>query len=155
MAITREVVKQEKLLTVYPDETAVCEQLDEVGYGRAIFREVDTDDTWVRNHGGISIFGEETPMPYDFVFNDWGMKFATSHDNSIIRNLCRMKTFSDEVVSTNMQPSVLKGGNIKSDREDTLMTIVECLASVNRNGCLQQEELERYLRDVLSLDRIF
>ena len=34
------------------------------------------------------------------------------------------------------------------------MTTVECLASVNRNEYLRQEELERYLKDVFGLDRI-
>ena len=65
-----------------------------------------------------------------------------------------MKTFSDEVVPANMQPFVLEGGSIESDGKGTLMTTVECLASVNRNEYLQQEELERYLKDVFGLDRI-
>ena len=93
-------------------------------------------------------------MLYDFVFNGWGMKFAANHDNLITRNLCHMKTFSDEVVPANMQPFVLEGGSIESDGKGTLMTTVECLASVNRNEYLQQEELERYLKDIFGLDRI-
>lgn len=93
-------------------------------------------------------------MLYDFVFNGWGMKFAANHDNLITRNLCHMKTFSDEVVPANMQPFVLEGGSIESDGKGTLMTTVECLASVNRNEYLRQEELERYLKDIFGLDRI-
>ena len=127
---------------------AVREQLGEVDYDRIIFREMDTNDTWARDHGGISVFDEGTPMLYDFVFNGWGMKFAANHDNLITRNLCHMKTFSDEVVPANMQPFVLEGGSIESDGKGTLMTTVECLASVNRNEYLQQEELERYLKDI-------
>lgn len=153
-AIAKEVIKREKLLIVCPDETAVREQLGEVDYDRIIFREMDTNDTWARDHGGISVFDEGTPMLYDFVFNGWGMKFAANHDNLITRNLCHMKTFSDEVVPANMQPFVLEGGSIESDGKGTLMTTVECLASVNRNEYLQQEELERYLKDIFGLDRI-
>lgn len=154
VAIAKEVIKREKLLIVCPDETAVREQLGEVDYDRVIFREMDTNDTWARDHGGISVFDEGTPMLYDFVFNGWGMKFAANHDNLITRNLCHMKTFSDEVVPANMQPFVLEGGSIESDGKGTLMTTVECLASVNRNEYLQQEELERYLKDIFGLDRI-
>ena len=154
VAIAKEVIKREKLLIVCPDETAVREQLGEVDYDRVIFREMDTNDTWARDHGGISVFDEGTPMLYDFVFNGWGMKFAANHDNLITRNLCHMKTFSGEVVPANMQPFVLEGGSIESDGKGTLMTTVECLASVNRNEYLQQEELERYLKDVFGLDRI-
>lgn len=64
-------------------------------------------------------------MLYDFVFNGWGMKFAANHDNLITRNLCHMKTFSDEVVPANMQPFVLEGGSIESDGKGTLMTTVD------------------------------
>lgn len=154
VAIAKEVIKREKLLIVCPDEAAVREQLGEVDYDRIIFREMGTNDTWARDHGGISVFDEETPMLYDFVFNGWGMKFAANHDNLITRNLSRMGTFSDDVIATNMQPFVLEGGSIESDGKGTLMTTVECLASVNRNEYLQQEELEAYLKDVFGLDRI-
>ena len=154
VAIAKEVIKREKLLIVCPDEAAVRKQLGEVDYGRIIFREMETNDTWARDHGGISVFDDEVPMLYDFVFNGWGMKFAADKDNLITRNLARMGTFSEEVVPVNMQPFVLEGGSIESDGKGTLMTTVECLASVNRNEYLRQEELERYLKDVFGLERI-
>ena len=85
VAIAKEVIKREKLLIVCPDETAVREQLGEVDYDRIIFREMDTNDTWARDHGGISVFDEGTPMLYDFVFNGWGMKFAANQCDSHTR----------------------------------------------------------------------
>lgn len=154
VAIAKEVVKREKLLIVCPDEAAVRERLGEVDYDRILFREMETNDTWARDHGGISVFDEGVPMLYDFVFNGWGMKFAANHDNLITRNLSRMKTFSDQVIPINMQPFVLEGGSIESDGKGTLMTTVECLASLNRNEYLQREELENYLKEVFGLDRI-
>ena len=93
-------------------------------------------------------------MLYDFVFNGWGMKFAANLDNLITRRLCQMHTFAEEVVPVNMQPFVLEGGSIESDGKGTLMTTVECLASVNRNEYLDQEALEHYLKGVFGLDRI-
>lgn len=57
----QEVIKREKLLIVCPDETAVREQLGELITTRVIFREMDTNDTWARDHGGISVFDEGTP----------------------------------------------------------------------------------------------
>lgn len=93
-------------------------------------------------------------MLYDFVFNGWGMKFAANLDNLITRRLCQMHTFAEEVVPVNMQPFVLEGGSIESDGQGTLMTTVECLASVNRNEYLDQEALEHYLKGIFGLDRI-
>ena len=152
--IAKEVIKREKLLIVCPDETVVRSQLGEVDYSRVIFREMETNDTWARDHGGISVFDDGVPVVYDFVFNDWGMKFAANHDNLITRKLFHGKTFADEVVPVNMQPFVLEGGSIESDGKGTLLTTVECLSSVNRNEYLQQEELENYLQQVFGLDRI-
>ena len=139
--IAKEVIKREKLLIVCPDETVVRSQLGEVDYSRVIFREMETNDTWARDHGGISVFDDGVPVVYDFVFNGWGMKFAANHDNLITRKLFHGKTFADEVVPVNMQPFVLEGGSIESDGKGTLLTTVECLSSVNRNEYLQQEEL--------------
>ena len=154
VAIAKEVIKREKLLIVCPDEQQVREQLGDVDYTQIRFREMETNDTWARDHGGISIFEEGKPMLYDFVFNGWGMKFAANLDNLITRRLCRMNTFAEEVVPVNMQPFVLEGGSIESDGKGTLMTTVECLASVNRNEYLDQEALEHYLKGVFGLDRI-
>ncbi|WP_075556932.1 agmatine deiminase family protein [Parabacteroides timonensis] len=152
--IAKEVIKREKLLIVCPDESAVRSQLGDVDYSRIIFREMETNDTWARDHGGISVFEEGTPVVYDFVFNGWGMKYAASHDNLITRKLFHSKTFTEEVIPVNMQPFVLEGGSIESDGKGSLLTTVECLSSVNRNEYLQQEELENYLKQVFGLNRI-
>lgn len=154
VAIAKEVIKREKLLIVCPNEEEVREQLGDVDYSRIIFREMETNDTWARDHGAISVFDEGTPMLYDFIFNGWGMKFAANYDNLITRNLYHMDTFASDVICSNMQPFVLEGGSIESDGKGTLMTTTECLSSVNRNEYLRKEELERYLKDVFGLDRI-
>lgn len=154
VAIAKEVIKREKLIIVCPDESKVRTGLGEVDYSRIIFREMETNDTWARDHGGISVFDDGIPVVYDFVFNGWGMKFAANHDNLITRKLFHSKTFAEGVVPVNMQPFVLEGGSIESDGKGTLLTTVECLSSVNRNEYLQQEELENYLKQVFGLDRI-
>lgn len=154
VSIAREVIKREKLLIVCVDEQAVREQLGEVDYSRILFREMEMNDTWARDHGGISVFDEGVPCVYDFVFNGWGMKFAANYDNLITRNLFAQGTFSDSVLPVNMQPFVLEGGSIESDGKGTLLTTVECLASVNRNEYLQKEELENYLKEVFGFERI-
>lgn len=154
VSIAREVIKREKLLIVCIDEQAVREQLGEVDYSHILFREMETNDTWARDHGGISVFDEGVPCVYDFVFNGWGMKFAANYDNLITRNLFAQGTFPDSVLPVNMQPFVLEGGSIESDGKGTLLTTVECLASVNRNEYLQKEELENYLKEVFGFERI-
>ncbi len=154
VAIAHEVVKHENLLIVCPDEAEVRSQLGDIDYSRIIFCEMETNDTWARDHGGISVLDSFGPTVYDFVFNGWGMKFAADMDNLITRQLYRSDIFAEDIQIANMQPFVLEGGSIESDGEGTLMTTAQCLLSVNRNEYLHREEIENYLKEVFGLSRV-
>ena len=154
VSIAREIIKRERLLIVCTSKEEVKQQLGEVDYDRIIFREMETNDTWARDHGGISVFIDGTPAVYDFVFNGWGMKYAADKDNLITRLLFMADTFNDEVLPLNMQPFVLEGGSLESDGKGTLLTTAECLLSLNRNEYLSREELEFQLKDLFGFKRI-
>ncbi|MDR0845847.1 MAG: agmatine deiminase family protein [Tannerella sp.] len=154
VAIAKEIIKRERLLIVCPDEAEVRRQLGAVDDSRILFREMETNDTWARDHGGITVFEEGVPKVYDFVFNGWGMKYAANYDNIITRRLYREDTFSPEVEVINMQPFVLEGGSLETDGRGTLLTTVECLSSLNRNEYLNRPQLEYHLRELFGAERI-
>ena len=154
VSIAKEIMKREKLVVVCPDALEVKEQLGVFDEERVRFVELPTNDTWTRDHGGISVFDPLGMMVYDFVFNGWGMKFAANKDNLITRNLYQAGVFAEEIQLVNMAPFVLEGGSIESDGQGTLMATAECLLSVNRNEYLQREEIEHYLKDVFGVKRI-
>ncbi len=154
VSIAQEIMKREKLVVVCPDASEVKEQLGAFDEERVRFVELPTNDTWARDHGGISVFDPLGPMVYDFVFNGWGMKFAANKDNLITRNLYQSGVFAEEIQLVNMAPFVLEGGSIESDGRGTLMATAECLLSVNRNEYLQREEIEHYLKNVFGVKRI-
>ncbi|MDR0836463.1 MAG: agmatine deiminase family protein [Tannerella sp.] len=149
-----EIVRYEKLIIVCNDEAEVRRQLDSIDFDKVIFRTMDYNDTWARDHAGITVFVNGKPVIYDFVFNGWGMKFPANLDNQITRKLAAAKTFKKGVEVVNMQPFVLEGGSIESDGKGTLMTTVECLSSVNRNEYLNKEQLEYHLKDFFGVERI-
>lgn len=154
VAIAKEIMKREKLLIVCPDEQEVRDVLGDIDESRVIFREMETNDTWARDHGGISVFDGGVKVVYDFIFNGWGMKFAAGKDNLITRRLSQSDTFADDVVVTNMQPFVLEGGSLESDGKGTLLTTAECLLSPNRNEYLERLQIEQYLKDVFGFERV-
>ena len=154
VAIAHEIVKHEKLLIVCAKETEVRHQLGEIDDTKIIFREMKTNDTWARDHGGITVFVDGKPTVYDFVFNGWGMKFAANYDNLITRKLAKTNTFRKEVEVINMQPIVLEGGSIESDGKGTILATVECLGSVNRNEYLHQEQLAYHLKEFFGSGRV-
>ncbi|MDR2776258.1 MAG: agmatine deiminase family protein [Tannerella sp.] len=153
-AIAREIVKREKLLIVCTDEAAVRRRLGDIRHEAVIFREIPSNDTWARDHGGISVFADGRPAVYDFVFNGWGMKYAANYDNLITRMLFRTDVFRKDAEVVNMQPFVLEGGSLETDGKGTLLTTVECLSSANRNEYLNKEQLEYHLKDFFGLNRI-
>ncbi len=154
VAIAKEVMKREHLLIVCRDADTVRAQLGELDERQVTFIEMDTNDTWARDHGGISVVDGSQRIVYDFVFNGWGMKFAANKDNLITRTVAQNGIFAEDVQVINMAPYVLEGGSIESDGKGTLMTTAECLLSLNRNEYLQREEIEHYLKDVFGLKRV-
>lgn len=153
-AIANEVAKREKLLVVCQDENDVRPWLRRRDESRLIFRQMQTNDTWARDHGGISVWKDGRPVVYDFVFNAWGMKFAANYDNLITRKLFEAATFAPGVGLESRQPFVLEGGSLESDGKGTLLATAACLTSANRNEHLSRTQIEAYLKDAFGARRI-
>ena len=82
--IAREIAERELLLIVTPEPEAVREQIaSSVNIDNVRFLECETNDTWARDHGAITMIDNGTPSLLDFTFNGWGLKFASELDNLI------------------------------------------------------------------------
>ncbi|MDL2221620.1 agmatine deiminase family protein [Parabacteroides sp. OttesenSCG-928-N08] len=155
VAIAKEIAKRQGLLIVTNNIEETKEQLGtDFDYSRVLFRETLSNDSWARDHGGISVFINGFPVLCDFVFNGWGMKFAADMDNNITTMLYMMDTFQEEVELANMRPFVLEGGSIETDGKGTLLTTENCLLSLNRNDFLDKEQLEVHLKELLGVKRV-
>ena len=55
--------------------------------------EIETNDTWIRDFGGIEIEENGDITTLDFTFNAWGLKFAANYDNLVTRKLFFKKNF--------------------------------------------------------------
>ncbi len=117
------------------------------------FFAIDSNDTWARDHGGITVFDNGKPMIYDFCFNGWGMKFAACHDNQITRKLFKEGAFPDYKYSS-MNFFVFEGGSIESDGQGTLLITEECLLSANRNDSLSKQDIESCLKQFFGAERV-
>ena len=119
------------------------------------FVECPINDTWARDHGAISVYGDAgEKYILDFVFNGWGLKFAADLDNQITRQAFAAGAFGPDVQYKDMRPYVLEGGSIDCDGAGTLLTTRECLCSLNRNEYLTQEQIETHLKQAFGLKRI-
>ncbi|MDD4922858.1 MAG: agmatine deiminase family protein [Bacteroidales bacterium] len=152
--IAREILKRENLIVVCQDAVKVQELLGTENKDRLFLYELPSNDTWARDHGGISVFVDGVPCLYDFTFNAWGMKFPSNLDNQLTFSLYGERAFNPDVEYVNQMPFVLEGGSLESDGEGTLLTTAECLLSVNRNDYLSEEEVEAYLIEQFGLKRV-
>ncbi|MDR0231818.1 MAG: agmatine deiminase family protein [Dysgonamonadaceae bacterium] len=154
VAIAKEIIKREKLLIVCKNIEDVKKALGNIDYNQVIFREMDTNDTWARDHGPISVIANGYPFICDFTFNGWGMKFAANHDNQITKKLFASHAFAPEIHYQNMMHCVLEGGSLESDGCGTILTTSECLLSENRNEYKDKSEIGEYLKMIFGVKRI-
>lgn len=151
--LAREIAKREHLLIVTPHPEQVKQLLQGVVDPDAVtFAECSTNDTWARDHGGITLLRNGEPCIYDFKFNGWGLKFAANYDNLITSTLYRQNRFQARY--ENRLNFVVEGGALESDGAGTLLTTSECLLSPNRNGEWSKERIEEYLKETFGLQRV-
>ncbi|BAF69465.1 agmatine deiminase family protein [Nitratiruptor sp. SB155-2] len=104
-----------------------------------------TNDTWVRDFGPITIFESDRPKLLDFTFNGWGLKYPANYDNLVNRKIFQTKKIG----------FVLEGGSIDSNGEGLLLTTTSCLLEANRNPHMTQEQIGTYLQTTLGVDKIY
>jgi agmatine/peptidylarginine deiminase len=154
--IAAEILKRQKLIVV-------CRNVETIKYElrghkdlfqHLAFVELPTNDTWARDHSGISVLHNGKKQVYDFNLNGWGLKFVSNFDNQITNGLFKNNIFNTDVELVNKKDFVLEGGALESDGKGTLLTTSECLLSPNRNSFMSKEKIESYLKKIFGLDRV-
>ena len=153
IAIASEIAKRELLLIVTPEPEEVRMQISAaVNMDNVRFLECETNDTWARDHGAITMVDTEGASLLDFTFNGWGLKFASELDNQITKQAVEAGALKGQYIDR--LDFVLEGGSIESDGMGTLLTTSECLLSPQRNGRLNQVEIEEYLKSTFHLQKV-
>ncbi|MDE6715386.1 MAG: agmatine deiminase family protein [Muribaculaceae bacterium] len=143
----------ETIIIITPEPDKVKSILKESDIEHVVVIGCDTNDTWTRDYGALSIeLNNLTPKLLDFKFNGWGLKFASCYDNLVNLHLAKCNIYNSK--PENHLGFVLEGGSIESDGEGTIMTTSECLLSPNRNGGNSKAEIESYLKTALGAYRV-
>lgn len=116
------------------------------------FIHAESNDTWARDHGGITVFENRDAVIHDYIFNGWGKKFDAGLDNQITKKLFGKSVF--ENCSLKSFDFVLEGGSLESDGKGTILTTSECLLSKNRNEKYSKVDIENLLKQNLGAEQI-
>ncbi len=152
--IACEISKRQLLLVACENIPETKEKLARCNQQHLRFAETMINDTWARDHSGITISEEGHPVILDFTFNGWGLRFPANYDNQITKSLFAQGIFSKSVRLRNMKHIVLEGGSIESDGKGTLLTTAQCLLNKNRNSWMGKSEIEQLLIETLGARRI-
>ncbi|HLO25786.1 MAG TPA: agmatine deiminase family protein [Geobacteraceae bacterium] len=150
--IAAQVSRFETVLVAAPDPDRVQHMLFRAGAvpERVLICQINTNDTWARDFGPITIETNGNPVLLDFGFNGWGLKFAADQDNQVTRRLHEAGAFGK--VARRSVGLILEGGSIESDGRGTLLTTAECLLEPNRNPHLSRGEIQARLRQLLGVE---
>ncbi len=149
--IAETLARFERVLIVCSHAADTRQLLRNIPEERLLLVELPSNDTWARDHGGITVLENGQPLILDFVFNGWGLKFPADKDNLITGELSRRRVFRAPCVPGGL---ALEGGGIESDGQGTLLTTAECLLSPNRNPHLNQLQTEEALKTLFGLNRV-
>ena len=152
--LAKAISARERLLIVAPDTNKVYNKLKEnrATMGNITLFKCDTNDTWARDHGFITLLGDNVPHYIDFCFNGWGRKFEASLDNAINGKLYDAGIVKGEY--EDCTSFVLEGGSIESDGKGTVLTTSQCLMAPHRNQPMNQDEVEACLKKMLHVERV-
>jgi len=114
--------------------------------------DIETNDAWCRDHGPVFLHpppGSE-PALIDWDYNAWGGKYPPfDNDHAVPRQI------ADRLGYRRFVPGiVMEGGSIEGNGAGLLLTTEQCLLNPNRNPGLSREEIERYLRDNLAVEKV-
>lgn len=146
------ITRYEHLLIVarHPErvERLLRQHLDEQQMDRVIMRECDSNDTWARDVGPISVVSKTKPKGFfvnnhllDFHFNGWGEKFEWQRDDVINLKLYYEGTFRGAL--ENHSDFVLEGGAIETDGYGSLFVTTSSQLSPHRNQPLSKADIEK------------
>lgn len=155
--LAKAISEQEHLIIATPDKKALSDelskQLPESNMKNIIICECDSNDTWARDHGAITLKNKNSDcLLLDFQFNGWGDKFEAKKDNMISQNLHKQNVFNGKMIDYN--DFVLEGGSIETDGEGTIFTTSCCLLAPHRNQPLSKTEIENILKERLNAKRV-
>ena len=143
------IARFQKCLVICEDKTALANLLPNLQNIELI--EMQTNNTWIRDFGGINIYKNHKRRTYDFVFNAWGNKFEANLDNTITQQLFYQGYLQGKLKSLDF---VLEGGSIDSNGHGVMLSTAYCLFEENRNPELSKKGIKKTLKKLFGLKKL-
>jgi agmatine deiminase len=107
----------------------------------------ESNDSWARDHGPLTVFKDGHWEFLDFDFNAWGGKFDYQLDNQLTQQL-HSQLYTENVL-LEKAPVIFEGGSIDVNGNACLITTSACLLTQTRNPTMTKADYEQLF------DRLF
>jgi len=154
--MAREITAHERLLiSCYDAEHRTQVQADlsaaDVNLSRTRLEIAASNDSWVRDHGPLTVIDRGRPRLLNFGFNGWGGKFDAGLDDRLTLRLHEQGVFPDTPLTP--VPLVMEGGAVETDGRGTLLATRSAMLTETRNPGLSETALEELLEEWLGMER--
>ena len=125
-----------------------------ISYENLMIHAIPTNDTWIRDYGPNFLIrdpstGKREVSANLWKFDSWGGKYQWDLDDRA------GSAIMDGLGGTGFEPGiVLEGGAIEVNGRGLCLTTEQCLLNPNRNGGLDRETMESYLKRYLGVSHI-
>jgi len=151
--IASSIAKYQKCLVVAKELSFVKSLFTNIKIKKNIkFVSIDSNDTWSRDFGAITVYENGRATLLDFKFNGWGCKYPSNLDNEVSKKLKQKGIFKD--YKYKQIPMVLEGGSIDTDGSGVLITTTKCLCEKNRNPQFTKNIIEQKLKKIFGVKKI-
>ena len=151
VTIAKTIAKYQKVLIVAPKIRDIKSMFNNKK-NMIFIGNIDSNDTWSRDFGAITIEENGKKKLLNFKFNGWGKKYSYKKDNDITFKL-KLRGVFKEYNHQNID-FVLEGGSIDSNGLGILLTTTKCLLEKNRNPRLKKPIIEQRLKQYFGLKKV-
>lgn len=110
-----------------------------------------TNDTWIRDYGPLSVKIKDSIIHYKFAFNGYGNKYEHALDNSLVQTLTNLHYLPQ----AQQVPMILEGGSIDINDRGVLLTTNTCVGNINRHQDYSLEQITSIFHEHLGAKQIF
>ncbi|MBI3561378.1 MAG: agmatine deiminase family protein [Gammaproteobacteria bacterium] len=128
-------------------------QINQVNLAAVQLWVIETNDTWVRDYGPLSLRDQHGDYLLDFRFNGWGGKYPSTLDDTVSQRLHAQGGLGNLPLHTSAV--ILEGGAIDTDGQGSVLTTERCLLSPRRNPSMTKTDYQQLFKTRLGIERVF
>jgi agmatine deiminase len=144
------IAEDEIAEVLVPDDAQEALARDALPEHNVRFRRMPFGDIWLRDTAPLFLSGSGgAGATVRFEFNGWGGKYVLDHDDGVAERIAAIVGQDAFRIAF-----VLEGGAVDVDGEGTALTTRQCMLNPNRNGMLEETDVDSVLRGALGVEKV-